>query len=135
MTDRCVGSNESYKSLFVDIRSNWIGGTKTVQLCHYPDGPTITVTSREFVPDAKHQFHVSKLDVRGWHTVMTTAYGVFEKVDIASYVKKCVDFAVREGCRDRRTAAFFVIANQFRDARNPLARLDKILVLTCRSIS
>jgi hypothetical protein len=51
--------------------------------------------------------------------IPTTAYGVSEKIELASYVKGCVDYSLEEACKDEsNTSGFFRIARCFRGVRD-----------------
>lgn len=109
-------SDKVYEDLLVGVCSDWIGEARTAQLRHYSKGPTFKVTSRQFTPNSGHQVHVSKMNSSGWHTVQTTAYAISVKVEIASYVNDCVDYAIAEaGTEAGLSAGFLNIATYFRD--------------------
>lgn len=125
LTDNYTGSDKVYEDLLVGVCSDWIGEARTAQLRHYSKGPTFKVTSRQFTPNSGHQVHVSKMNSSGWHTVQTTAYAISVKVEIASYVNDCVDYAIAEaGTEAGLSAGFLNIATYFRDVSNALKRTD-----------
>jgi hypothetical protein len=112
--------NETYEILFTVVRSSGSSSRTTVDLRHYPDGPTLNVECNEFLATHQNQTRVLHQNSSGWHPAETTAYCLTNtKVDISSYVQGCVKFSLSEACALRRpTAFFFRLALLYKDVSN-----------------
>ena len=116
-----VGMDTTYTDLFTSVHLvNSTHRTK-VDLRHYPDGPTLNVECQEFFPTHPNQIRVLQQNSSGWHFVKTTAYFLATtKIDISSYVKGCVGYALREACALRTTPIvyFFILAQHYIEVSN-----------------
>ena len=106
--------NQTYEILFTIVRSSGSSSRTTVDLRHYPDGPTLNVECYEFLATHQNQTRVLQQNSLGWHPADTTAYCLTNiKVDISLYIQGCVKFALREACALRHSVTFFFRLAQF----------------------
>lgn len=127
--------NETYEILFTNVRSSGSSSPTTVDLRHYPNGPTLKVECYEFLAAHQNQTRVLQQNSSGWHPADTTAYCLTNtKVDISSYVQGCVEFALSEACARRHPVAFFFhLAQFYKDVSNLSIRKSRANLLRLRS--
>ena len=116
-TNNSTGKNETYEILFTGVTQTGLHDRTIVQLQHYPDGPILTVECCQFTPTQKHQFHALKKNSSGWHSTKTTAYCLVNtRIDVSSYVKESVKFALDEACQSQHPVhLFFKLAQFYRE--------------------
>lgn len=114
-----TGKDETYEILFTAVRCSELS-SQTVELRHYPNGPTLNVECCKFLATNKNQVHVLQQNSSGWHTQETTAYCLTNtKMNITSYVQDCVHLSLNESCRRRHPVAiFFRLAQLCRQVSN-----------------
>ena len=104
--------NQSYEHLFTAVLqpTELQKDERNVVFQHYPAGPTLHVACCEFIPQLGHQVLALKKNSSGWHTAITTAYCLVNTdVDISSYVKQSVHFAVNAS-QNLELSFFFELA-------------------------
>lgn len=101
----------------------------TAEFRHYAHGPSLLVVCCQFQPTYRHQVRALKKDSSGWHSVITTAYCLKDrKIDIGSYINKCIPYALDEICESTSPVSiFFRIARVHGDVRIAFARFDLLL--------
>lgn len=102
-----AGEDKTYEILFTSVP--WPeSSSQTVELRHYPNGPTLNVECCKFLATHKNHVHVLQQSSSGWHPQETTAYCLTNiGMEISSYVQDCVRFSLNEACTRRHPAAFF----------------------------
>ena len=111
-----VGEDKTYEMLFTTVP--WSEpSSQTVQLRHYPNGPTLKVECCKFLANRKHHVHVLQQNSSGWYPQATTPYCLTNTaMDISSYVQDCIHFSLDEACRRQTPVAFFFqLARQYKE--------------------
>jgi hypothetical protein len=103
-----LGKDPMYEKLFTTVQSrNW-NSQRTVELRHYPEGPSLKVDCCDFDPTDHFQWHALRKDSSGWHEVETTSFRLLNPItDISAYVRQCMKYAIYEAVNAGDIASFF----------------------------
>jgi hypothetical protein len=116
-----TGSDTKYSFRYTSIQSSGFSPPKTVQLGHYPNGPTVTVECCRFHATEIIQTSVLRKNRYGCYSMITPAWCLKNPlIDISSYLQECVEFSMAEACARQhpQLSPLFKLARAYNDVSN-----------------
>ena len=116
-----TGLHTKYPLRYTSIQSSGFSSPKTVQLGHYPKGPTLTVECCQFRATDIIQTSVLRKNRYGCHSMLIPAWCLKNPIiDISSYLQENVPLSMAEACARQhpQLSPFFRLARDYKDVSN-----------------